>query len=103
MTTETATKTKLVRVVHRAFYDAVHETTYYLRVPEGMTDKDVESFDGYREGIVAGETDTTTGIVCVGSVDGGEQQIIESLDATGGWDIESIREISEEDMQEELG
>ena len=103
MTNETATTTKIVRVVRREFYDSYGEITYFLRVPEGMTTEEVERHSCWHDGIDAGETHPEDGISCVGRIDDSDQKVIKRLETTGGVDIESIQEISEADMQEELG
>lgn len=102
MTTESATKTKLVRVVRREFYDTFGEITYFLRVPEGMTPEEIESHNCWHDGIDAGETHPENGVACVGRIDDSDEMVIKRLETTGGTDFDEITVVSEEEMQEEL-
>jgi hypothetical protein len=102
MTTTPATETKIVRVTRREFYDSFGEIVYFLRVPAGMTTEEIESHNCWHDGIDAGETHPENGIACLGRIDDSNEKVIKRLEPTRGVDFDEIREVSEEELQEEL-
>jgi len=97
-TTATATETKLLRVVRREFYDAYGAITYYLRVPVGMTDKEIEQHECWHDGIDKDSSPYRDGLVCVDRVDDSNFQVIKTLEPTGGVEVSEVTEIAEADL-----
>jgi len=106
MTTPTATKTKLVRVHRREFYDACGNIVYFLRVPEGMTEDEIERsyccLSGTAKGEIYKDPDSGITFTCVGRLDDSNEEVMRSIEPTGGVELVGILEISEEELQEEL-
>ena len=91
-------ETKLVRVVRREFYDAFGATTYYLRMPVGMTAEEIEQHDCWHDGIDKDSHPYRDGLVCVGRVNGSDADVIATLETTGGREIDEVTEITEADL-----
>ena len=95
---EAPAATKLLRVVRREFYDAYGATTYYLRVPVGMTAEEIEQHDCWHDGIDKDSHPYRDGLVCVGRVNGSDADVIATLETTGGREIDEVTEITEADL-----
>ena len=99
-----STETKLVRVQRRKFYDAYGEITYFLRVPEGMTNEEIEHSHCWHDGIDKGEDYVENGVTftCVGRIDDSDEQVIRTLESTGGVETNSVTEITEQQLAQEV-
>ena len=95
---EATAETKLVRVVRREFYDAFGATTYYLRVPVGMTAEEIEQHDCWHDGIDKDSHPYRDGLVCVGRVNGSDADVIATLEPTDNRDTGEVTEITEADL-----